>query len=119
MEHTCPRRVLSISAEKPDTWREDGTCSYCGSMHPGEFIRRLGVGDIELGPTDKNYKVYVKNVGGEPAPMKFYFQHLSREQRQEFVDLFNLRSGSAGVKLGYPGYFYRLPFFMTLAEPLQ
>jgi len=104
-------------------------------------MARLEAGDIELGPTDKSYKVYVHNLGGEqfkqsyridePSkpgeimkdPMdqshwvwetrlrdecKFYFQHLSDEQRQRFVELLNDKK----LKLSYPGYFYRMPFFI-------
>jgi hypothetical protein len=105
-------------------------------------MARLEAGDVILVPTDKNYKVYVKNDGGEPFkqtfrtdepskpgeimkdPMdqskwtwttqetsqtKFYFQHLSEEQRKRFVELLNTKK----IKLDYPGYFYRLPFFAT------
>lgn len=38
---------------------------------------------------------------------KFYYQHLSDEQRMEFIALYN----SKQMKVGYPGHFYRLPFF--------
>jgi hypothetical protein len=40
---------------------------------------------------------------------KFYYQHLSEAQRDEFVQLYN----SKQMKVGYPGYFYRLPFFCS------
>lgn len=100
------------------TWRDDGTCSYCGSLSPDLFMERLGRGDVLLSPTDKNYKVYVHNDGGEPFKQtyrdcppgepphmpeacshwvtretegtKFYFQHLSERQRRRFVELYNL-----------------------------
>lgn len=103
----CPRRdelgagaasVFKLPDE--DDWRPNGTCSYCGSMAPEAFLAKAKAGD-ELGPTDKNYKVYVGGRG------KFYFQHLSAEQRQEFVDLLNART----MNIGYPGRFYVLPFF--------
>ena len=29
-------------------------------------MARIEAGTVELGPTDKSYKVYVKNAGGEP-----------------------------------------------------
>lgn len=48
-------------------------------------------------------------AGGQEA--KFYFQHLTPDQAREFVQLYNTKA----VKIGYPGYFYRLPFFMTPA----
>lgn len=58
---------------------------------------------VELVPTDKNYKVYGARHG------KFYFQHLSVEQRKAFVELLNAKT----LKLAFPGHFYVLPFFMT------
>lgn len=71
----CPRAVMegrggpNVPFKPPFngemTWREDNTCSWCGSLHQDEFMRRLEAGDIEVGPTDKSYKVYVRNVGGE------------------------------------------------------
>jgi len=38
---------------------------------------------------------------------KFYYQHLTAEQRTEFIALYN----EGRMKVGYPGHFYRLPFF--------
>lgn len=38
---------------------------------------------------------------------KFYFQHLSSEQRAEFIALHNSRQ----MHVGYPGHFYVRPFF--------
>ena len=38
---------------------------------------------------------------------KFYYQHLSTEQRAEFIALYS----DGQMKVGYPGHFYRLPFF--------
>lgn len=49
-----------------DAYRDDNTCSYCGSFNPEALMERIEAGTVELGPTDKNYKVYVKNNGGEP-----------------------------------------------------
>lgn len=48
----------------------------------------------------------------EPAPSvgrqaKFYYQHLSREQQDDFIALYN----SKRMRVGYPGRFYQLPFF--------
>lgn len=137
--HICPRRgegPVIPGYPSEDHFREDGTCSFCGSLAPDEFMRRVEVGDVELGPTDKSYKVYVENKGGAPFKMtyrqcppgatctgpsdcthwvtvergeqKFYFQHLSVEQRIRFVELLD----TGALKLGYPGRFYALPFFM-------
>ena len=38
---------------------------------------------------------------------KFYFQHLSPEQQQTFIELYNAKK----MKLGFPGRFYSRPFF--------
>jgi hypothetical protein len=57
-----------------------------------------------VGPTDKNYKVYLRASGGHA---KFYFQHLSSEQQAEFIDLNNTRR----ITYGEPGHLYVLPFF--------
>lgn len=106
---TCPRRTESFTQastlEGEDHWGKDNTCSYCGSMHPDKLFEAINAGE-ELGPTDKSYKVYVGHT------QKFYFQHLSVEQRKQFIDLINAKT----IKLGYPGHFYVLPFFCTRAS---
>ncbi len=111
VQHTCPRRIElgSVAIPGPDTWDEGtGNCSFCGSMNPDTFMARLEAGDIELGPTDKDYKVYVRNLGGAPLQtVKFYFQHLSVEQRKRFVELLNAKA----LKFDPSGRFYVLPFF--------
>lgn len=38
---------------------------------------------------------------------KFYYQHLSHEQCDEFIELHNTRR----MRIGYPGHFYQPPFF--------
>lgn len=43
---------------------------------------------------------------------KFYFQHLSPEQRTRFVELINERK----MKVGMPGHFYVLPFFCKVIK---
>lgn len=123
---------------KPD----DGTCDFCGSLQPDIFMARLEAGDVELVPTDKSYKVYVRNIGGQPfaqafrtdepskpgeilkdphdqshwtwetrelSQAKFYFEHLSEAQMRRFVDLLNQKR----LRIGYPGHFYRLPYFVS------
>lgn len=104
----CPRRAESLFAprDREDRWREDNTCSYCGSLNPDEFLRRAEASE-QLGPTDKNYKVYVG------ARDKFYFQHLDETQQQRFVDLHNAKK----LAVDYPGHFYVLPFFMRRVPP--
>lgn len=92
-------------------WRPDRSCSYCGSMNPDDFMARVEAGTVELGTTDKNYKVYVRAVNGTPeTPIKFYFQHLSVEQQKRFIELTNEK------RLKFQGGFgfgNRPPFFMT------
>jgi hypothetical protein len=41
---------------------------------------------------------------------KFYFQHLSRDEMQRFIDLYNNKT----MKVGTPGHFYVRPYFMKL-----
>lgn len=139
---SCPRRSESFhqhSDPEKDNF-ECGHCSYCGSLDPEVFLARLEAGDIELVPTDKSYKVYVKNVGGarftqrfrncpmssgckdpdecthwairEIGETKFYFQHLTKAQMDRFIELYNENK----VKLGYPGHFYVLPFFTARSK---
>jgi len=103
----CPRRVQDHRCDKPgllnDYWSsrydKDGylCCSYDGSLHPDKFMELIEAG-TSIGVTDKNYKAYIGNH-------KFYYQHLSEEQKKKFVELYN-----AG-KLVVPGGFYVLPFF--------
>jgi hypothetical protein len=160
-DQRCPRRddlgqgLFNTNNPTPDTWREGAGlvnqtrgCSYCGSMHPDEFMQKLREG-YEAGPTDKNYKVYLRKLatdeqfaakrqglidryveGGmsESAAIertdsivdsiglrsageegKFYFQHLSEPQMLEFIAMLNDKT----MKIGYPGYFYRRPFFIA------
>lgn len=132
----CPRAAEDGRADFQFENRpaEDTSCHYCGSMQGDDFMARLEAGDVELGPSDKSYKVYVHNKGGLPfyqayrvdedrsgnqanwrwitrttSQCKFYFQHLSVEQCQRFVELLNEKK----LHIGYPGYFYALPFFIT------
>lgn len=140
----CPRREESFGgpswAPSHDEWRGKDprrTCSWCGAMHPDDFLAAVRAG-LTIGPTDKNYKAYVEETltatqraelarayeaqgflkdhvteltetaAGEHVG-KFYFQHLSEEQRDEFIGMLNAKS----VTIGYPGHFYVLPFFIS------
>jgi len=170
----CGRRgeggggIAERLAGPEDKWDDAGTCSFCGSISPDELFRAIDAGG-ELGPTDKNYKVYVEdenvsagqpccdgsiyigdddpraeesrrgytqvtseNIGTlPPSPdgrphghkvgdwvhigkmparrtRKFYFQHFDAAEKGRFVDLLNAKK----IKIGYPGQFYRLPFFV-------
>ena len=99
-------------------------------------MARLEAGDVILTPTDKSYKVYVTNTGCKPFmrssrtddgssgldqskwvwetgenPMpKFYFQHLSEDQKNRFVELLNQKK----LKFDHPGHFYREPYFIKV-----
>lgn len=138
----CPRRVESPSFKVPDEdhYRDDDTCSYCGSLNPDTFMDRLEAGDIEVGPTDKNYKVYVENRGGACFRMRFRKDcdmgrpgskctgpddcthwHTDERNHSKFyfqhlselqMRLFVELHNDHKIKIGYPRHFYVLPFFM-------
>jgi len=112
----CPRR-----AENPgnwrypdsDEWRADNTCSYCGSLNPEILLRAMAEDHrCELGPTDKNYKIYVSI--GDRDNNKCYFQHFSVEQQIRFIELMNTKPPT--FTIGYPGHFYVLPFFIMKSK---
>lgn len=133
------KETFTHSANRADEWDErDQTCNFCGSLHPDVLIQRIREGNVKIIPTDKNYKIYVKNVGGEKFirayridnsmstnrstwkwkidnvdETKFYFEHLSLDQRKEFIELYNNKK----IFLDFPHYFYVMPFFMTLYPP--
>lgn len=79
---TCGRRVAMglddtdspfvMAGQNIDTWGDDGTCSFCGSLKPEVVLNHIDAGDVEIGATDKNYKIY---VGGAGLSGKFYFHH--------------------------------------------
>ena len=112
-EFMCGRRNAGYPYAKafagPDYWRFDGTCNYCGSLSPDQLFKAIEDG-CEIGPTDKSYKIYIK---GEKAPkvsgaVKFYFQHLSEDEKHKFIGILN----DGKIKFGYPGNFYVKPFFI-------
>lgn len=111
VKFACPRRTGEIGPwdhrAVEDEWR-DGRCSFCGSMAPDAFLAEARAG-AELVPTDKNYKVYVTAAAEGSREQKFYFQHLDEGQRRAFLELLN----AGTLKLGYPGHFYVLPFFIS------
>lgn len=128
-QQTCPRRMSDWGpwerAENLDTWttghgvtgqdRVGLSCSFCGSLHPDKFMELVRDSWV-VGPTDKNYKAYLgraaadnDHAGAEACSQeaKFYYQHLSAEQRAEFIELHN----AGRMRIGYPGHLYTLPFF--------
>ena len=103
----CPRRdeMFALDPEGEDQWIPGRypCCSYCGSISPESFFAAIEAGK-ELGPTDKNYKVYVDGTH------KFYFQHLDPAGQRRFVELFNAKR----LKFDSTGAFYVLPYFVKL-----
>ena len=73
----CPRRKESSIGSSPAFARDndydpsDDSCGYCGSLSPDTFMARVESGDVKLGSTDKNYKVYVENDGGKPFSQSY------------------------------------------------
>ena len=55
------------------------------------------------------YDAQVAPLEASTTAAKFYYQHLSTEQRDEFIALYN----EGRLKIGYPGRLYVLPFFAT------
>lgn len=121
-KHTCPRRAengmerddspfVGAGTNKDDwTVREKGglrKCSYCGSVHPDDFIAQLRAG-VKLGVTDKNYKAYLEYESTQMN--KFYYQHLDAGQRNEFIDLLN----AGQVRFDWPGTFTVFPYFIKI-----
>lgn len=153
---------MAVQQAHSSHWRPDGTCSYCGSISPADLFAAIDAG-CELGPTDKDYKVYVDLIEPNPEELtvkgtsnakecpgpswvradaaalekagfsskhttwmlyeprgprkfgKFYFQHFTLDDRRRFIQLLNAKA----IKIGYPGHFYRLPFFMRLVKKEQ
>lgn len=120
-------------------WRDDGTCSYCGSLNPDTLMERLEAGDIEVGPTDKSYKIYVRNNGGQPFKQTYregcdmgkpgssctgpddcaHWTTREVEQtkfyfqhlsKEQMVRFVELLNEKK-MKVGYPGHFYVTPYF--------
>lgn len=111
----CPRREENPNSGTMfpgwDEWRDLGLhCSYCGSTNPARFLELVKAGR-EIGPTDKNYKAYVdtSSLAEGRTSDKFYFQHFSKLEQEEFLSLYKARK----ILLSTPGFFYVLPFFIT------
>ena len=105
---TCPRQGESFRGTDPQAfWEKDRTCSYCGSLSEDLFFEQIEKG-AKIGPTDKSYKVYIDLIDHDVRGAgKFYFQHLSDEGRDKFIQLHNANK----ITIGYHGYFYVMPFF--------
>ena len=105
----CPRRSEApfrlAGDTSDDDARPDGTCFYCGSLLADVAMAYLEQG-VEIEPTDKSYKAYIKAPDRRFA--KFYYQHLSTEQKLRFIELLNERK----LNIAHPGHFYVPPFFI-------
>lgn len=98
-EQRCPRRDENSMADTqfpgPDAWEkfkhiDNRVCSYCGSLHPDDFLRLVReaatapeeasyLSTIRIEPSDKGYKIYVHQPGVRNAHeggIKFYTPHL-------------------------------------------
>lgn len=62
---------------------------------------------------EKEWQQMPAAAGHGETLAKFYYQHLGGDQQQRFVDLINAKA----MKIGPPGYFYALPFFVQLPAP--
>jgi hypothetical protein len=102
--HYCPARngdpKHAVPRYKsPDWWRDDGTCSFCGSITPDAFFEAAIAGQALI-PTDKPDLVRI-------GDRKLRFQHLGDGHREKFIALVNQRR----LNIDAPGYFYVMPFF--------
>jgi hypothetical protein len=100
---TCPRRMSDPGPFKilagPDHWQKfkaahgNRVCSYCGSLHPDDFLALVKLcaeageeveysAAVQIEPSDKGYKIYVHQPGVRNAHeggIKFYTPHLPRD----------------------------------------
>ncbi len=113
----CPRResLAFLNPEgspTPDSWSDDKTCGYCGSMRPEDVIALIESGSAEIGTTDKNYKIYVRRINSDDTETrKFYFQHFSVAQCVRFIELYNERKIQFSGGFGFSVF----PYFMRAA----
>ena len=126
-----------------DTFREDDTCSYCGGVNPDTILELIRTGKVEIGPTDKDYKIYLRSIDDsnifkirhrtdsdstgdkskhvwvteERNHAKAYFYDFSKDQKIEFLRLYNLKvtdpANISAMKIGAPGHFYVKPYFFA------
>ena len=93
--HLCEsRKSTPVSPMWPaeDTWRVlpngDRTCSFCGSLHPDDWMRLSKealdpASETEIEKSDKGYKFYVHQKGVRNAlegGIKFYSWHIPTEE---------------------------------------
>lgn len=84
----------------PDHWDvigDDRVCSYCGSLHPDDFLNLIKTYGFKIvGGTDKGYKFYIENhvvperagiINAGMGAIKFYAQHFGPEHIEQYNDL--------------------------------
>jgi hypothetical protein len=91
-ELICPLRKGDFGSSRfptPDKWNKRGidrVCSYCGSLHPEEFLKLLPLiqedsEQIYIEISDRRHKIYVRREGiknaGEGA-IKVYLAHVKQ-----------------------------------------
>jgi len=95
-EQTCPRRTNEFGPwehkELLDRWRTEDLgphkvrkCSFCGGLHPEDALMLFKLPGIEIIPTDKSYKLYIRDPLGRQA--KIYNQHFSPEQAKTWNEI--------------------------------
>jgi hypothetical protein len=85
--------------------------------HVGRAVRQ---GALDSGKTAEEadavvaefWQTHEKQLLSSKTVAKFYYQHLSFEQQQEFIELYNAKQ----MVIGYPGYFYARPYFCQIGE---
>lgn len=108
---SCPRRkesFLRITKPETDYWKENNTCSYCGSLNPDKVMELIEANQVEVGPTNMNHKIYLRGPGLQEGQATVYFQHFNDEQQKRLIELLNKKT----AKIDSPGYFYTLPYFV-------
>lgn len=91
--------------DRPDGSR---TCSYCGSLHPDDFMdimKQFAAGrpGYRFGTTDKSYKAYGNRPGVRNASeggIKFYVHHLPDDQREEHMEAFRAAWSRLRAEMG-------------------
>lgn len=106
---------VETAAPNPDQLEIRGTSNTedppsCGG--DGEWVRREFIDTTKVNTRGwllRDDTWYLIQKHGPRRNEKFYFQHLSEEQKDRFVQLMNTKSK---LRMHYPGYFYVLPFFV-------
>ncbi len=98
-----PRSKEELAARRV-RWLESGFAKVLARA-----LRAEGKTDEEIEvELEKDWQKEAALVGDHDVG-KFYYQHLSPEQAERFVELLN----AGRMRIGYPGHFYRLPYFVV------